>query len=335
MNPQEFLHFAYPQALALVLLLGLWFWPQFRVASRRRPSLNWTQVDSLRGLPRVSPRSETRRPWSWLLLAGLMALLALSRPQMGLESNVQVSQGIDIILCLDVSTSMEAMDLKPNRMKAALEVSKKFIEGRFHDRIGLVCFGGHAVTQSPLTSDHDTLLNYLDHVQTGQAGLDGTAIGTGIATSVNRLKKAHGKSKVIILLTDGRNNAGEIDPLAAADLAKTMGIRIYTIGAATRGQAPVRVRDPLGFDRQVMMRVDLDEESLRAIAKRTGGEFFRATDSDGLREIFEKIDRLEKNDAPAQRHVEYRELYDWPLLLALLFLTLFLWQEHGPGRERP
>lgn len=335
MSEREFLHFAYPQVALLALLLALWLWPNFRSGWRRRPSLQWTQVDLIKGLPKVVVRSETRRPWSWLLLAGLLALLALSRPQMGLESNLQVSQGIDIILCLDVSTSMEAMDLKPNRMAAAIEVSKRFVEGRLNDRIGLVCFGGHALTQSPLTADHDTLLNYLDHVKTGQAGLDGTAIGTGIVTSVNRLKKASGKSKVIILLTDGRNNAGEIEPLAAADLAKAMGVRVYTIGAATRGQAPVRVRDPLGFDRQVMMRVDLDEENLTAIARKTGGEFFRATDSESLKSIFEKIDRLEKNDAPPQRQVEYRELFDWPLLLAILCLFCFLWQEHGPYRERP
>ena len=133
----------------------------------------------------------------------------------------------------------------------------------------------------------------------------------------------------------GRNNGGEIDPLAAADLAKKLGVRIYTIGAATLGQAPVRVHDPLGFDRQVMVRVDLDEDSLREIALRTGGQFFRATDADSLANIFNQIDRLEKNDAPARAQVEYRELFDWPLLIGILCLLLFLWEEHGPRRERP
>ena len=328
---REFLHWAYPQVgwLALILLLALW--PSWVRARRRRPSLDWPSLAILKGLPKVSVHSEARRPWSWLLMAVLLALLALARPQMGLETRVQTSQGIDIVLCLDTSTSMEAMDLLPNRLAAAVAVSKKFVEGRGSDRIGLVCFGGTALTQCPLTSDHQTLLTYLDQIQPGQTGVDGTAI----ATSVNRLKKANGKSKVIILLTDGRNNGGEIDPLAAADLAKKLGVRIYTIGAATLGQAPVRVRDPLGFDRQVMVRVDLDEDSLREIALRTGGQFFRATDADSLAGIFQQIDRLEKNDAPARAQVEYRELFDWPLLIAILCLVLFLWEEHGPRRERP
>ena len=335
MNGKEFLHWAYPYVGLLGVLLVLWLWPALRPARRRRPSLDWPSMTLVKGLPGFTARSETHRPWTWLISAVLLALTALARPQMGLETRVQVAQGIDIILCLDTSTSMEAMDLLPNRLAAAINVSKKFIEARASDRIGLVCFGGQAITQCPLTADHQTLLTYLDQIQPGQTGLDGTAIGTGIATSVNRLKKAHGKSKVVILLTDGRNNAGEIDPQSAADLAKTMGVRVYTIGAATRGLAPVPVRDPLGFNRQQMVRVDLDEGTLRDIAVRTGGQFFRATDSDSLGEIFRQIDRLEKNDAPAQSQVEYRELYDWPLLCAILCLILFLWEEHGPRRERP
>lgn len=332
---REFLHWAYPQVGILALLLLLALWPNWLRARRRRPSLDWPSLALVKGLPKVAVHSEGRRPWTWLLTAILLGLVALARPQMGLETRVQTSQGIDIVLCLDTSTSMEAMDLLPNRLAAAVAVSKKFVEGRGNDRIGLVCFGGTALTQCPLTGDHQTLMTYLDQIEPGQTGVDGTAIGTGIATSVNRLKKANGKSKVIILLTDGRNNGGEIDPLAAADLAKKLGVRIYTIGAATLGQAPVRVHDPLGFDRQVMVRVDLDEDSLREIALRTGGQFFRATDADSLASIFNQIDRLEKNDAPARAQVEYRELFDWPLLVAILCLMLFLWEEHGPRRERP
>ena len=327
--------FAQPHALWLLLILLAGLWPVLQAGRRRRPSLDWPSLRLVEGLPGVAHRSERMHPLCWLVLAAFMAILALARPQKGLEYSVQTTQGIDIVLCLDTSTSMEAMDLVPNRLEAAVAVSKAFIEGRSNDRIGLVCFGGQALTQCPLTSDHQTLLTYLEHIKPGQTGLDGTAIGNGIATSVNRLKRAKGKSKVIILLTDGRNNAGEIDPLAAADLAKKLNVRIYTIGAATRGEAPVKVRDPLGFDRQVMVRVDLDEESLTEIAQRTGGRFFRATDTQGLVEIFKQIDRLEKNDAPAQRQTEYKELYEWPLLLAILTLLLFLWEEHGPRRERP
>lgn len=335
MSGKEFLHWAYPHAGWLALLLLPFLWPAWRARKRRRPSLDWPNLTILKGLPTVRSRGEEHRPWTWLVLATLLGVVALARPQAGLETRVQTSQGIDIVLCLDTSTSMEAMDLTPNRLGAALQVSKKFVEGRGGDRIGLVCFGGQALTQCPLTSDHQTLLGYLDQIQPGQTGVDGTAIGTGIVTSLNRLKKAGGKSKVIILLTDGRNNRGEIEPLAAADLAKTMGVRIYTVGAATRGLAPVRIKDPLGFDRQTMIPVDLDEGSLREIAQRTGGQFFRATDSESLSEVFAQIDRLEKTDAPARNVVEYRELFDWPLLCAILCLILFLWQEHGPKRERP
>jgi Ca-activated chloride channel family protein len=332
---QGFWLFAQPHALWLLLPLLLGLWPVLKSGRRRRPSLDWPCLSLVEGLPGVAHRSERMDPLCWIVLAFLFGVLALARPQKGLEYTVQTAQGIDIVLCLDTSTSMEAMDLVPNRLAAAIQVSKAFIEGRVADRIGLVCFGGQAITQCPLTADHQTLLTYLEHIEPGQTGIDGTAIGTGIATSVNRLKRAKGKSKVIILLTDGRNNAGEIEPLAAAELAKKLNVRIYTIGAATRGEAPVKVRDPLGFDRQVMVRVDLDEESLTAIAQRTGGKFFRATDTEGLVEIFKQIDRLEKNDAPAQRQTEYRELYEWPLLLAILALMLFLWEEHGPRRERP
>lgn len=335
MSSREFLHWAYPQAGLLALFLLLWLWPAWKATRYRRPSLDWPSMTLVKTLPGVHPRCEGHRPWTWLLSACVLALVALARPQMGLETRVQTAQGIDIILCLDTSSSMQAMDLLPNRLASAIQVSKKFVEGRTSDRVGLVCFGGQAITQAPLTSDHQTLAGYLDQVQIGQTGLDGTAIGTGIATSVNRLKRARGKSKVVILLTDGRNNAGEIDPLAAADLAKKMGVRIYTIGAAKQGLAPVPVQDPLGLARQQMVRVDLDEDTLRDIARRTGGQFFRATDSEGLSEIFQQIDRLEKNDSPTQSQVEYRELFDWPLGFAILCLLLFIWEEHGPRRERP
>lgn len=335
MTSQEFLHWAQPHAFWLLLVLALWLWPTFRAARRRRPSMDWPSLALVEGLPGVHPRSEHWQPWSWLLLSSLLALVALARPQMGTELSVQTAQGIDIVLCLDTSTSMRAQDLQPNRLAAAVSVSKKFVEGRPADRIGLVCFGGQALTQCPLTSDHQTLVSYLDLIEPGQTGMDGTAIGTGIATSLNRLKKASGKSKVVILLTDGRNNAGEIEPLKAAELAKKLGIRVYTVGAATHGQAMIMAPDPMGFTQPMLMRDDLDEETLSQIASITGGKFFRATDSEGLTSIFEQIDRLEKNDAPAQRQVDYRELYDWPLLMAILCLILFLWDEHGPRRERP
>lgn len=335
MNGREFLHWDQPYALLLLLPLLLLLWPSWKATRNRRPALDWSSLDLVTGLPGVAARYEGRRPGSWLLLAALLGIVALARPQRGLEHTVQTTQGIDIVLCLDTSTSMQVEDLEPNRLRAAIEVSKRFVEGRPGDRIGLVCFGGLALTQCPLTSDHESLVSYLDRVEPGQTGMDGTAIGTGIATSVNRLRKANGKSRVVVLLTDGRNNAGEIDPLAAADLAKKLGVRVYTIGAASDGLAPVRVRDPFGNPRSAQVRVDLDEDTLRAIAQRTGGRFFRATDTESLNEIYAQIDKLEKNDAPARSQVDYRELYDWPLLGGIVFLLIFLVLEHGPKRERP
>lgn len=327
------LRWAYPFVLWLLPLLFAFFWQQYRNSRRRLPAIAFSDVQLVKVAKSIRHRWEGHLPMSLIALAIVLATLALARPQHGLQRRVTTTAGIDIVLCLDTSTSMQAMDLSPNRLQAALEVSQQFVEGRPNDRIGIVVFGGQAITQCPLTTDHGAVQTYLKSIQLGATGVDGTALGNGLATSLNRLKKADGKSRVIILLTDGRNNAGEMDPVAAAKLAKSLGVRVYTIGAATRGQAPVSVRDPLGFDRQVMVRVDLDEELLTKIATETGGKYFRATDTETLAQIFGDINRLEKTEKPRQEVTEYRELYHWWLMPAIfclfgaMILEATLWRE--------
>jgi Ca-activated chloride channel family protein len=253
-------------------------------------------------------------------LAGAALVVALARPQTG-ASRVEVkSEGIDIVLALDISGSMRAEDMKPhNRLAVAKEVAKKFVAGRGGDRIGLVVFSGGAYTQCPLTLDHGIVLSLLDQVNFGQVP-DGTAIGMALATSTNRLREASGKSKVVILLTDGQNNAGEIDPLTAAEAARSLGVRVYTIGAGSDGPAQIPVDDPVFGRRYVTIDASVDDESLGEIAKRTGGRYFRATSAEALEAIYGEIDRMERSEAETVEYVDYQE--KGPLLALVAGLVL-------------
>ncbi len=240
----------------------------------------------------------------------ILIIIGLARPQSGTRKQEITTEGIDIMLILDVSSSMKAEDFKPkNRLEAAKAVAKEFVQGRNNDRIGLVIFAGEAFTQCPLTLDYGVLTDLLDKIQIAPESWDGTAIGNGIATSVVRLKDSKAKSKVIILLTDGRNNAGEINPLTAAQVAQTFDIRVYTIGAGTRGSAMYPVDDPLFGRRYVSMPVEIDEDLLRKIADQTGGEYFRATDTEKLRQIYQEINEMEKTKIQVKEFTKYRELY--------------------------
>jgi Ca-activated chloride channel family protein len=224
--------------------------------------------------------------------------------------------GIDILLCLDTSTSMEATDLRPNRLEAAKAVSEAFVKSRPDDRMGLVVYAGIALTQCPLTSDHATLEALLQRIFPGITQRDGTAIGNCIATCVNRLKDIPGESKVVILLTDGRSNAGEITPEKAAELAAEYGIRIYAIGVGTESER--------GF----LRGAGIDMETLNTVARITGGKAFRATDNQGLQEIYEEIDRLEKVERDEKPEILYRELMIYPGLLALALMITLLWRRY-------
>ncbi len=256
------------------------------------------------------------------LLAMTFLIAALARPQTGTGEEKTTEQVVDIVIALDISGSMATLDFHPdNRLVAAKLEAKRFIEGRRHDRIGLVVFSGQSVTQCPLTVDHQAILSLLDKIQLGMLE-DGTAIGVGLANAVNRLKNSEAKSKVIILLTDGVNNTGEIDPITAAELAKQYGIRVYTIGVGKEGQSILPIQDPRFGLRYLRVETQIDEKVLQAISQKTGGAYFRAQDERGLREIFQQIDRLEKTEIKVDKYVYYDERYFW-FLWPAFFLLLF------------
>jgi len=262
------------------------------------------------------------------ILAVAFLIVALARPQAGTENREVTSEGIDIMLALDVSGSMKAEDFKPNnRLYVAKEEIKKFVTKRISDRIGLVVFSASSFTQCPLTLDYGVLLNFLDQVRFGMIK-DGTAIGMALANCVNRLRESASKSKVIVLLTDGVNNSGEIDPLTAASLAKTMEIKIYTIGVGRPGNAMYPVDDPIFGKRYVYLPNEIDEDVLREIAQRTGGKYFRARSEEELEEIYNEIDQLEKTEIKVKEYIQYKELFP-PFIylgLALLVLEILLGQ---------
>ena len=263
-------------------------------------------------------------PFALRVLTLALLIIVLARPQLTSEWEERDVEGIDIMLATDVSTSMLAMDLEPNRLEAAKEVAQDFIAGRKDDNIGLTIFAGESFTQCPLTIDHIALANMLSAIDCDIAAkgiiADGTAIGMGIANSVSRLKDSKAVSKVIILLTDGINNRGEITPEAAADMAKEFGIRIYTIGVGTeKKEAPYPT--PYGT---MNVPVEIDEKTLENIAEATGGEYFRATDKESLRQIYSEIDKLERTKLNVQQYQEYEELYQIFALFAVLSLMLEL-----------
>ncbi len=253
-------------------------------------------------------------------------IIALARPQKGMITSDVKASGIDIMLCLDTSTSMKALDFNPrNRFDAAKAAAKEFIKSRKNDRIGVVAFSGLSFTQCPLTVDHGAVLEFVDKMQIGMTQIDGTNIGSGILTAIERLKFTKARSKVIILLTDGRNNTGVIDPVTAAKAAYASGIKIYTIGAALPGRSLYPIDDPFFGQRLVYVEDDLDEGLLSEIARITDGKYFRVKDKRGLSEIYKQIDKLEKGEIISERFTEYRELYGYFLLPGfLLFCAMVI-----------
>ena len=314
-------------ALGLLPLVMLW-------RGRRGPiaAIQYSDV----GLARAVARRTRSRigDWVWLLavFAGVLMIAGLARPQRGHSRTEVTANGIDIVLGLDVSGSMQALDFlidnqRVNRIEVVKSVVGKFIDERPNDRIGLIAFAGSPYLVSPITLDHDWLQQNLERVAIGGVE-DGTAIGSAIAAAVNRLRTTPAKSKVVILLTDGMNNTGKISPLAAAEAARALGVKIYTIGVGVRGKAPVPVRDEAGNMRLVMAQVDVDEKTLQTVADQTGGKFYRATDTDSLKKIYEQINRLETTAQTVQKFENYDELYPWALIPALAVLGLsFLLQQ--------
>ena len=256
------------------------------------------------------------------VIAVTLLIIIIARPQTTDRFQDVSTEGIDIMLTLDISGSMLARDFKPDRLEASKDVATEFISGRPYDRIGLVVFSGESFTQCPITTDHAVLINLLREVQSGMIE-DGTAIGMGLANAINRLKDSEAKSKVIILLTDGVNNRGEIAPATAAGMAKTFGIRVYTIGVGTMGTAPYPVQTPFGTQFQDMP-VEIDEPILREIAQTTGGKYFRATDNDKLVQVYNEIDKLEKSKIDVRQFTRKDEKYLIPAIFACCLVVLEL-----------
>ena len=312
--------FANPNYLYLLLLLlpliGWYVW-------KLQKSQASMQVSSSEvfDLPQASSWKVHLRHLPFVLRMAVIALLiiVLARPQSTDSWQNSSTEGIDIVLSLDISTSMLAEDLKPNRLEAAKDVAASFINGRQNDNIGLVVFSGESFTQCPLTTDHTVLLNLFKDIQSGMIN-DGTAIGLGLANSVSRIKDSQARSKVIILLTDGSNNMGEIAPVTAAEIAKTFGIRVYTIGVGTEGEAPYPFQTAFGVQYQ-NVKVDIDEETLKQIAATTGGQYFRATDNSSLKAIYTEIDKMEKTKISVKEYSKKEEEY---LIYALCLFVLLL-----------
>lgn len=326
--------FANPEFFwGLVVIPALTFW------YIRRHGKNTTEIRYSTLLPfaDVSPtwRERLRHlPFVLRMLTIVVLLIGLARPHTTSGGETVYTEGIDIVLVFDISGSMLAEDLRPNRIEAARQVMMDFIDGRTNDRIGLVIFSGESFTQCPMTLDYRVLKNQLRAVKQGVIE-DGTAIGMAIAQAVNRLKDSKAKSKVMILLTDGVNNRGEIDPLTATQIAQTFGIRIYTIGVGTtRGEAPFPVQTPFGM-RYQNMPVDVDEKTLTKIAEMTGGQYFRATDNRTLKQIYNDIDEMEKTRIEVRAYRSYTDLfYDW-VWIGLFAVMLEVLVSHTYLRKLP
>ncbi len=307
-----------PEYLFLLLLLApVIFWYVWEM-HKSDASLQISSHQSLIKFPK-SKRLRYRHVPFVLRVLGIVALIiAIARPQASNSWRTESTEGIDIMMALDISGTMMAEDLKPNRLEASKDVATEFIMSRPNDNIGLVVFSGESFTQCPLTTDHAVLVNLFKGVKYGLIE-DGTAIGLGLANAVNRIKDSKAKSKVIILLTDGSNNRGDIAPITAAEIAKTFGIRVYAIGVGSHGMVNIPVQTPIGIQYQ-QMESEFDEKSLQDIAELTGGQYFRATDNSKLRKIYQEIDQLEKTKISVKEYSKKNEEFFIFSLLAFLFL---------------
>jgi Ca-activated chloride channel family protein len=320
--------------LALVPMIALW--------RGRRGSVAAVEYSNAQ-LVRAVARATRSRSGAWLTGITLLALtcfiVGLARPQIGTTSTPIQASGIDIMLLLDVSGSMRSLDFKldnkpASRVDVVKSVVSKFIQARPDDRIGLSIFAGAPYLVSPLTLDHDWLLQNLDRIRIGAVD-DGTAIGSAIASGVNHLRDQSASAKVIVLLTDGQNNAGKVSPLIAAQTARALGIRVYTIGIGVRGEAPYPITDEYGNQQIVMQKVDVDEGTLRQIATITGGQFYRATDTEALTRIYGQIDRLERTTHTLKSYEQWQELFGWLLIPGLLLLGLAIALQQTLWRRLP
>ena len=317
------LSFVQPQLLWLLLLIPLISWLKGKIGGTPGVMFSTTKTIAKIGGRRRSRAGDFLTGLLYVALACL--ILALARPQLGKTITRTQASGVDIMLVIDVSRSMLAEDFtiggqRANRLEAVKRVTEQFIKERPNDRIGIVAFAGRPYLVSPLTLDHDWLIQNLDRTRIGLVE-DGTAIGSALASASNRLKDKEAKSKLVVLLTDGDNNAGRVTPLTAAEAAKALGIKVYTIGSGTRGNAPYPFVDPFGRTVYRQIPVEFDEQSLQQIAAMTGGSYFRATDTQSLQRIFEEIDQLEKSRVEVQKVAQYRDLFPWFVLVGTVLLA--------------
>ncbi len=328
------MRFAHPWLLLLLLALPLLAWWRRR---RRQPTAfvysSVSLVKGITGITRAPSRTILGR-LRWLVLA--LCLIGLARPQQGAGQTEVRAAGVDIVVALDLSGSMMSEDFqlageRVNRLDVAKEVLREFIRKRRDDRIGLVAFARHAYIVAPPTLDHDFVLDHMDRLEFGTIE-DGTAIGSGLMAALNRLRDLPGRSKIVILMTDGQNNAGQVSPLTAAEAAQALGVRVYTIGVGTRGQAPMPYRDAFGRKRYRMVAVDIDEQTLQEIARRTGGLYARADSTAAFREIYAQIDKLERTEAAVKKYQFYAERFHllvlpaWVLLMLEIILANTVWR---------
>lgn len=307
----------YLYLLAILPLLAVWYWFKHKNSN---PELRYSDIRVFEQLPKSPKTLLVHSLFVLRLLAIGLVIVALARPQsVSSRQNIEI-EGIDIVMALDVSGSMLARDFEPDRLEASKEVANDFIRRRPNDRIALVIFSGEAFTQVPLTTDHAVISAIFRDIKSGMIE-DGTAIGDGLATAASRLKDSEAISKVIILLTDGVNNSGSVDPRSAAEIAKMFGVRVYTIGVGSQGTAPYPVQDQFGRTRIQQMEVQIDEELLKEIAAMTGGQYFRAENNKKLKEIYNEIDKLEKSKIDVQ---EFKRKHEMFLPFALIALGLFV-----------
>lgn len=330
-----FFRFADPYLLGLLILvpiLGFWY---FYRRSKKGATLRFSHLGFIKDVYKASASRARHILFILRLFALVLLIVAFARPQSGVKSEEILTQGIDIVLAMDVSSSMLAEDIKPNRIEAAKQVASEFIKKRTNDRIGLIVFSAEGYTQCPLTMDYGIVLSFLDLIKVGMIE-DGTAIGMGLATAVNRLRTSEAKSKVIILLTDGRNNRGEVDPITAAQAAQAFDVKIYTIGAGTTQEtAMYPVDHPVLGKRYVPMRVDIDEETLQRIAQMTDSRYFRATNRERLQSIYEEIDEMERTEIKVNEFTRYSELFHWFVIAAGLILFAEIVLTHTRFRKIP
>ena len=318
--------FASPYFLLLILLLPALIW--YRHKRHRVPTMASSAIFPAAGIPQSTAMRLRRLVPAFKYAVLVLMVVAMARPQWGTEKSDVLTEGINIVLAIDLSESMAALDFEKrgkivNRLEAVKGVVQDFVAGREGDRIGMVVFGSHAYTQLPLTRDYNTMVSLLDRLEIGAAG-KATAIGDAIGISLKRLADIESESNIIILLTDGQSNAGELSPDTAGEIAVQKKVKVYTIGVGTRGRAPFLIKDPLFGERYVYQQVDIDEETLKNIAKQTGGLYFRAENLAGLEKIYETIDKMETTEVEVEIFAEYKEIYPWLLIPALILLPIYV-----------